>query len=92
MVALPGRLPDHAHGLVGVSVVHAHDDAIGGSEHGLAEAVPGHRALWIALRAAPVDEPHEVECVALEGMQVVVTHERAAPASGRSMVIGSSGG
>jgi len=63
VVALTGRLPDRADGLVGLSVEDADDRAVDRSQNGLSETVPGGRAFRIAAVAAPVDEPHEVDGV-----------------------------
>src|SRR5215203_5241420 len=54
VVAIRGRHPDFADGLVRVDVAHAYHRAVCRSQHGLAEAVPGLRPLRIALVAAPV--------------------------------------
>src|SRR5215217_3645665 len=61
VVAIRGRLPELADGLVRVDVAHAYHRAVRRSQHGLAEAVPGLSPPRIALVATPLSvEPHEV--------------------------------
>src|ERR671918_2712197 len=81
VIAIRGRQPGLANGLVRVDVADAYHRAICRGQHGLAEPVPGLRPLRIAFVAAPVDEPHEVEGVPHKRSGVMVTEERAAPAS-----------
>src|SRR5918994_3926407 len=49
VVAIRGRLPELADGLVRVDVAHAYHRAVCRGQHGLAEAVPGLRPLRIVL-------------------------------------------
>src|SRR5215207_11463664 len=52
VVAISGRLPGRADGLVRVDVAHAYHRAVCRGQHGLAETVPRLRPLRIAVVAA----------------------------------------
>src|SRR5215203_6356480 len=81
VVAITGRHPGLADGLVRVDVADAYHRALCRGQHGLAEAVPGLSPIRIALIAAPLlVELHKVEGVPHERSGVMVTEERAAPA------------
>src|SRR5215211_9122005 len=90
VVAISGRLPGRADGLVRVDVAHAYHRAVCRGQHGLAETVPRLRPLRIAVVAAPLVEPHEVEGVPhiRSGVSVMVTEERAASARDRPPLAG----
>src|SRR5215218_490528 len=79
VVAITGRKPCLADGLVGVDVADAYHRALCRGQHRIAEAVPGLRPLRIALVASPLlVELHEIDGVPHERSGVVVADERAA--------------
>src|SRR5215217_478133 len=74
VVAIRGRKPRLADGLVRVDVADAYHRALCRGQHGLTETVPGLCPLRIALIAAPLlVELHKVEGVPHERSGVVVT-------------------